>query len=136
MPFYHAIVRPGVLDVEDRQALANDVTTLHCDVTGAPRTLVHVLLTIDDANRLPRGIDCSYRANIRSGRTPAQKDELAARLRMVTADRTNAAVSGVAVEIEETEASPCDGGRPAPPGTGHARGTSLELSRYERLGAP
>ena len=135
MPFYHAIVRPGVLDVEDRQALANDVTTLHCDVTGAPRTFVHVLFTIDDANRLPRGIDCSYRANIRSGRTPAQKDELTARLRMVTADRTDAALSGVAIEIEETEASfVMEGGRLLPePGTPEEEAWK---ALDERLGAP
>lgn len=105
MPFYHATVRPDVLDVEGREALANDITDLHCRVTGAPRTFVHVLFTIDDSDRLPDGVDCSYRANIRSGRTSAQKDELAAGLRTATADRSDAVPSGVVVEIEETQAS-------------------------------
>ena len=71
MPFYHAIVRPEVLAPADREALSKDVTNVHCDVTGAPRTFVHVLYTVDDANRLPDDIDVLYRANIRSGRTTA-----------------------------------------------------------------
>ena len=56
MPFYHAIVRPEVLAPADREALSKDVTNVHCDVTGAPRTFVHVLYTVDDANRLPDDI--------------------------------------------------------------------------------
>ena len=105
MPFYHAIVRPEVLAPADREALSNDVTSVHCDVTGAPRTFVHVLYTVDDANRLSENIDVLYRANIRSGRTPEQKAELTARLQNATAERTTASPSSVAIHIEETEAS-------------------------------
>ena len=88
MPFYHAIVRPEVLAPADRETLSNDVTSVHCDVTGAPRTFVHVLYTVDDAKRLPDNIDVLYRANIRSGRTPEQKAELTTRLQTATAERT------------------------------------------------
>ncbi|MBF29508.1 MAG: hypothetical protein CL447_06620 [Acidimicrobiaceae bacterium] len=105
MPFYHAIVRPEVLAPADREALSNDVTSVHCDVTGAPRTFVHVLYTVDDANRLPDNIDVLFRANIRSGRTQEQKSELAARLQIATAERTSASAPRVAIHIEETEAS-------------------------------
>ncbi len=105
MPFYHAIVRPEVLAPADREALSKDVTNVHCDVTGAPRTFVHVLYTVDDANRLPDDIDVLYRANIRSGRTTEQKAELTTRLQNATAERTSASASRVAIQIEETEAS-------------------------------
>ncbi len=105
MPFYHAIVRPEVLAPADREALSKDVTNVHCDVTGAPRTFVHVLYTVDDANRLPDNIDVLYRANIRSGRTTEQKAELTTRLQTATAERTSASASRVAIHIEETEAS-------------------------------
>ena len=105
MPFYHAIVRPKVLAPADREALSKDVTNVHCDVTGAPRTFVHVLYTVDDANRLPDDIDVLYRANIRSGRTTEQKAELTTRLQNATAERTSASASRVAIQIEETEAS-------------------------------
>ena len=105
MPFYHAIVRPEVLAPADREALSRDVTNVHCDVTGAPRTFVHVLYTVDDANRLPDDIDVLYRANIRSGRTTEQKAELTTRLQNATVERTSASASRVAIHIEETEAS-------------------------------
>ncbi len=105
MPFYHAVVRPGVVADERRLDLAADVTDLHCDVTGAPRTFVHVLFTVDDTGRLPAEIDCLYRANIRSGRTPEQKDDLVAGLQRVTAARSSAASSSVVVQITETDAS-------------------------------
>ena len=105
MPIYHAIVRPEVLAPADREALSKDVTNVHCDVTGAPRTFVHVLYTVDDANRLPDDIDVLYRANIRSGRTTEQKAELTTRLQNTTAERTSASASRVAIHIEETEAS-------------------------------
>ena len=105
MPIYQAIVRPEVLAPADREALSKDVTNVHCDVTGAPRTFVHVLYTVDDANRLPDDIDVLYRANIRSGRTTEQKAELTTRLQNTTAERTSASASRVAIHIEETEAS-------------------------------
>ncbi|MEM9610122.1 MAG: tautomerase family protein [Actinomycetota bacterium] len=115
MPFYHAVVRPDVLAVGEREALATDITDLRCEITGAPRTFVQVLFTVDDSGRLPSGVDCSYRANIRSGRTPQQTDELTTRLRDATVARTTAAPSAVVIQIQETEASfVMEGGRLLP----------------------
>ena len=37
MPLYRTLVRPGLLDLEQREAFALDVVDVHCDVTGAPR---------------------------------------------------------------------------------------------------
>ena len=105
MPFYHAILRPDAVPTGEREALANDVTGVHCDVTGAPRSFVHVLYTVDTAGRLPAGVDCLYRANIRSGRTAEQKRDLTQRLQQVTAARTNGPPASVDVQIAETKAS-------------------------------
>ncbi len=118
MPFYLALIRPDVLAVERRQALANDVTTLHCDVTGAPRTFVHVLFMIDN-DRLPHDVDCSYLARIRSGRTPEQKQEIAVGLRRLTANQADITEAAIAVKIEEVDASfVMEGGQLLPePGT-------------------
>ena len=105
MPFYYAILRPGALPSAEREALANDVTAVHCGVTGAPRSFVHVLYNVDTAGRLPAGIDCLYRANIRSGRTPEQKREIKERLQHVTSARMQGSASSIDVQIAEIEAS-------------------------------
>ena len=48
MPTYRTLTTPGLLDVEARQAYAKDVTEIHCDVTGAPPSFVHVVYADDD----------------------------------------------------------------------------------------
>ena len=47
MPFYHATVRPDLLSEAERRRFAADVVDVHCDVTGAPPSFVHVLVTDD-----------------------------------------------------------------------------------------
>ncbi len=42
MPLYRCTTPAGTLDDERRQAIARAITTIHCDVTGAPPTFVHV----------------------------------------------------------------------------------------------
>ena len=54
MPFYHAHVRPGLLDLAGRSAFSNDVVEVHCGVTGAPPSFVHVMIT-EDSGSLPEG---------------------------------------------------------------------------------
>ena len=50
MPFYHAHVRPGLLDLAGRSAFSNDVVEVHCGVTGAPPSFVHVMITEDSGS--------------------------------------------------------------------------------------
>ena len=59
MPFYHAIIRPGLLDESARAAFANDVVDVHCGVTGAPRSFVHVMFSEDDRGRLAEGVNAA-----------------------------------------------------------------------------
>ena len=42
MPYYEVIAREGALTKEQRAAVATDITQIHCEETGAPRSFVHV----------------------------------------------------------------------------------------------
>jgi len=72
MPFYQCLVPAGSLNADTRVALAEAITEVHCNVTGAPRGFVNVLFleyapgTYFTAGR-PRA--CSaINATIRAGR--------------------------------------------------------------------
>ena len=43
MPFYQCLVPAGSLSADNRSALAEAITDVHCAVTGAPRGFVNVL---------------------------------------------------------------------------------------------
>ncbi len=85
MPFYHATVRPDLLTAAQRQRFAADVVEVHCDVTGAPPSFVHVLVTDDDSGQLGDGRTATIDGVIRAGRTDGQKAEIAHRLRRALA---------------------------------------------------
>lgn len=105
MPFYHALVKPEIAGPTERSQYANDVVDLHCEVTGAPRSFVHVLFTDDTKGRLAEGQNCSVRATIRTGRTEAQRDRIISGLQQAFATRTGVDPSSVAVETSEINAS-------------------------------
>ncbi len=105
MPFYRALVRPGLLDEPARRAFANDVVDIHCDVTGAPPSFVHVLVVEDDAGRLPVGHAAALSGTIRSGRTGEQKGDLAARLTEALAARAGVDAAAVSTVTRDIEAS-------------------------------
>ena len=72
MPFYQCLVPAGSLSADNRSALAEAVTDVHCAVTGAPRGFVNVLFVeYDPANYFTAGKPhrCSViNGNIRAGR--------------------------------------------------------------------
>lgn len=43
MPFYQCLVPAGSLSADNRAALAEAITEVHCNVTGAPRGFVNVV---------------------------------------------------------------------------------------------
>ena len=96
MPFYHALVRPGSTTEDQRRRFAGDVVTVHCDVTGAPPSFVHALIT-DSPEPFPEGTNAVVNGTIRAGRTDAQKAEIHARL-----SEALAAVIGVDVSTVHT----------------------------------
>ena len=71
MPFYHAHVRPGLLDLEARTAFSGDVVDVHCGVTGAPPSFVHLFVTEDADGRLPAGVNGAINGPVSAGRALA-----------------------------------------------------------------
>ncbi|MEM7338477.1 MAG: tautomerase family protein [Actinomycetota bacterium] len=105
MPFYHAIIRPGLLDESQREHFAADVVDIHCGVTGAPPSFVHVLVTEDDRGRLGSDQNASLRGTIRAGRTDAQKTEITSRMSAALAGRAAVAADTVLATTVDIEAS-------------------------------
>lgn len=106
MPLYRALVEPGLLSLEQRTVFANDVMDVHCDVTGAPPSFVHVLFAEDDEGRLDDGQAALVFGTIRNGRTAEQKQEIADRLTaaFTAASGVDAgAVQVVSVDIDATK---------------------------------
>ena len=51
MPIYQCTSREGLLDESGRQKLAGEITRIHCDATGSPRSYVNVMFTDMPAGR-------------------------------------------------------------------------------------
>ncbi len=105
MPFYHAIVRSDLLDQDQRQGFSQDVVDVHCGVTGAPPSFVHVMITEDDRGRLPEGRNGMVNATIRAGRTDGQKAEITSRISQALAERAGVPVESVEARTRDIEAS-------------------------------
>ncbi len=105
MPFYHAHVRPGLLDLEGRAAFSGDVVDIHCGVTGAPPSFVHLFVTEDTDGRLPDGVDGAINGTIRAGRDDEQKAEIHERMAAALADRAGVAASSITASTRDIQAS-------------------------------
>ncbi|MEM7338466.1 MAG: tautomerase family protein [Actinomycetota bacterium] len=105
MPFYRALVRPGILAETQRERFARDVVDVHCDVTGAPPSFVHVLFSEDGAGELPEANVAAVHGTIRGGRTDAQKTEITTRLSHLLAERAGVDPSQVKATTSDVEAS-------------------------------
>jgi phenylpyruvate tautomerase PptA (4-oxalocrotonate tautomerase family) len=77
MPLYRCTSPQGSLNDTQRSALAEAFTDIHCDLTGAPRTFVHVQFH----HREAQADRASYElhAGIRAGRDRALADAIVAR---------------------------------------------------------
>jgi phenylpyruvate tautomerase PptA (4-oxalocrotonate tautomerase family) len=80
MPQYHCLVQKDRWTLEQKAALAEAITAVHCEVTGAPRHFVHVIFNeIPDGDWFAAGKLSRFsivNAYIRAGRTDEQKLEL------------------------------------------------------------
>ncbi len=56
MPLYRCTTPAGTLDDEARAAIAKTITEIHCDVTGAPPTFVHVQFFDGDRPTIHGGV--------------------------------------------------------------------------------
>ena len=73
MPLYECMSTAGTLNEDQREQIADAITQAHCELTGAPVALVHVIFS-----DIPRGNSYSggkratptvIRGNIRAGRS-------------------------------------------------------------------
>ncbi len=130
MPFCRTIVQPGLLDLAQREAFANDVVDIHCGVTGAPRSFVHVVYAEDDRNKLEEGQNALVFGTIRHGRTDAQREEIASRLCAALGSRAGVSADSVqAMTVEVNASYTMEGGKLLPePG-------SPEEEEWKALGA-
>jgi phenylpyruvate tautomerase PptA (4-oxalocrotonate tautomerase family) len=95
MPLYRVTVPSGTIPIAQRATIAEALTEIHCDVTGAPATFVHVFFfDVPDPGKAPRH---RVHGAIRSGRTPAQKDDLRNRMRAAVARIAGVEKTDVAV---------------------------------------
>lgn len=80
MPQYHCLVQQNRWSAEQKTGLAQAITAVHCEITGAPRHFVHVFFhEIRDADWFAAGEVSGFsivNAYIRAGRTDQQKAEL------------------------------------------------------------
>jgi phenylpyruvate tautomerase PptA (4-oxalocrotonate tautomerase family) len=74
MPLYRCTAPVGAISQDAKAELAEAVMRIHCDVTGAPETFVHVFY-FDDAS----ADTVQLNGSIRSGRTDEQKTEMRTR---------------------------------------------------------
>lgn len=81
MPLYMCNAVKGVISEDAKPKIAADITNIHCEITGAPRTFVHVFF-FEDAPQLPiNGKSVFLFGSIREGRTAEQKSDLMNRMK-------------------------------------------------------
>lgn len=105
MPLYICNTRQGTLDRETKAQISQDITDIHCRVTGAPPIFVHTaffeespLFPLEDKTLFVRG-------TIRKGRSDEQKNEIAEAIRLSLTTRGELPTDQVDAHIRETPAS-------------------------------
>jgi phenylpyruvate tautomerase PptA (4-oxalocrotonate tautomerase family) len=113
MPLYRCTSSQGDLNDIQRAALARAFTDIHCDLTGAPRTFVHVQFLHRPAQ--PGGMRFELHAGIRAGRDRALADAIIARCKQAVADQTGTPLEAIIMRTSSTPASwILEGGRVLP----------------------
>jgi phenylpyruvate tautomerase PptA (4-oxalocrotonate tautomerase family) len=103
MPLYRCTTAAGALDDAQRAAIARAITTIHCDVTQAPPTFVHVQFL----HRAPAQGEATVmlHGGLRAGRQQALADAIVARCVAAVADIARVPADAVAMRTSTTPAS-------------------------------
>lgn len=113
MPLYRCTAPAGTLDDSQRAAIAVAFTDIHCDLTGAPRTFVHVQFHHQpaQAGRTP----FSLHAGIRAGRDQTLTESLIRRCVEAVARIADVPAAQISMRTSSTQASwILEGGRVLP----------------------
>jgi len=103
MPMYTCFSPPGAFDQSARAALAERITDVHCSLTTAPRTFVHVVFV----EREPEadGAAFAVHGGIRAGRPAEVTAGLIDGMTQAVADVSGEAQTRVTMTTRETPAS-------------------------------
>ncbi len=105
MPLYLCNNKKDALTAEAKQQIAQDITDIHCSVTGAPASFVHVAF-FEEAPHIPLQDKTLFvRGTIRKGRTDEKKQEIATSIEASLVKHGGVNETEVGAEIRETPAS-------------------------------
>ena len=103
MPMYQCFTPEGALDDDQRSSIATSFTDIHCSLTTAPRTFVHVLFHERQAQFTDSGY--AIHGGIRAGRPAEVTEGLVSQMTAALADSAGVAPSAVSMATAETPAS-------------------------------
>ena len=105
MPLYMCNAVRGVISDAAKQKIAADLTDIHCEITGAPRTFVHVFF-FEDAPHLPvNGQSVFLFGSIRAGRSEVQKQDLTNRMQAAVAKHCGLSLQEVVAATSDVPAN-------------------------------
>jgi phenylpyruvate tautomerase PptA (4-oxalocrotonate tautomerase family) len=99
MPLYICSAPADALDDERRRRLAEAITRIHCEVTGAPAMFVHVIFDASQDRQV------SVFGTIRAGRSEETKTLLKSRLAQAVAEAAAIDAAKVGVVTSDVPAS-------------------------------
>ena len=105
MPLYTVNTKAGAMPERAKAPLAEQLTEIHCRVTDAPPTFVHVFF-FEDAPMPPLGDKSAMvYGQIRHGRTDAQKAQIWSEMAEAVAQHSGIAASEIHAFTTDTPAS-------------------------------
>ncbi|MEM6857937.1 MAG: tautomerase family protein [Pseudomonadota bacterium] len=105
MPFYICNSKAGTVPQAAKSEIAADITRIHCEVTGAPATFVHVFF-FEDGPQPPLGHKTAMIfGQIRAGRTDEQKAQIRQEMGAALAHHAGIASDALSVFTTDTPAS-------------------------------
>jgi phenylpyruvate tautomerase PptA (4-oxalocrotonate tautomerase family) len=109
MPLYAVVTEAGVLDQQNRASLAAGITALHAEMSGVPRSWVHIVFHEYPAGNGFTAGEAAAAVGltllIRTGRSSDYKRELLTRLWALLQSATGAPDDQIVIGIQEVAPS-------------------------------
>ena len=100
MPLYLCALPRGRASADAKQSIARDITRIHCELTQAPPTFVHVFFLEDDNLS-----QVQIQGNIRAGRTPELVEQMVLEMRGAVAATLDLDIAEVMMLAREVPSS-------------------------------
>lgn len=105
MPLYMCNAKTYLIPEEAKEKIAKEITRIHCDVTDAPPTFVHVFF-VEELQQLPQKMNGAFLfGSIRDGRTPEQKKALVDQMKQSVHMHAGISLEDIAMETLDVPAS-------------------------------